>query len=599
MRNRILTLFFFGVLTVMAGCQKSEPSGTEDDKPVAGALSGVSVSIKHTTTATTATFSYTIDLGEMVDAPLEYVLRYSINESLAGQSTKTVKLKADENIYTVTGLQFAKVYYYELHLDLYGIKYSVKKDSFTTNPVSVGLYEPEENFDGLVLSGKVNGLSAVDRSEIKAVLYVEGESFDGTQEFPLELREDFSFSAQLDAVDIDSAYKYWVIASQESTNSERSETKIYHTTDPYEESEKAPSSGSAADLSASGAANCYVVPDSGLYKFKLVKGNSNVPVGEVESVRVLWESFGTYVKPSAFELISATSKDGDYAVFEVPQQFKEGNAVIAAYDAQDNILWSWHIWLTADSISGETYYVSSNGAFTDEVAGVVMDRNLGALSKDVNSVEAYGLFYQWGRKDPYLGSANAAGTAFAVSTRSLRVAIVDASMQTIDYTVANPHVFLVGNSRKDWIGEKNNTLWTNSIKTKYDPCPPGWRIPDGGTGLNGVQAGLWAKIGMSAYGKTQMPSSWQSGWKGMMFPVSKTGYSSWYPVAGGIGLDAALKLVGVDGTYWTAAAIGGEHDYVFAMNFYLVEHATTTDYYEYCSTEVPRATGNSVRCCKE
>ena len=164
MRNRILTLFFFGVLAVMAGCQKSEPSGTEDDKPVAGALSGVSVSIEHTTTATTATFSYTIDLGEMVDAPLEYVLRYSINESLSGQSTRTVKLKADENIYTVTGLQFAKVYYYELHLDLYGIKYSVKKDSFTTMPVSVGLYEPEENFDGLVLSGKVNGLSVVERS---------------------------------------------------------------------------------------------------------------------------------------------------------------------------------------------------------------------------------------------------------------------------------------------------------------------------------------------------------------------------------------------------------------------------------------------------
>lgn len=176
------------------------------------------------------------------------------------------------------------------------------------------------------------------------------------------------------------------------------------------------------------------------------------------------------------------------------------------YDSQEKILWSWHIWLTSDNISAETYYVSSNGVFTDEVAGVVMDRNLGALSNEVNSV--------------------------------------DASMQTIDYTVANPHVFLFGNSRKDWIAEKNNTLWTNSTKTKYDPCPPGWRIPDGGTGLN-----------------------------------------------------AALKLVGVDGTYWTAAAIGGNHDYVFAMNFYFA--SSQTEYYAYCSTEVPRATGNSVRCCKE
>jgi hypothetical protein len=198
----------------------------------------------------------------------------------------------------------------------------------------------------------------------------------------------------------------------------------------------------------------------------MTKGNSQESVGNVNSVKILWESFGTAVYPKPFDLISAAGKDGDYALFEVPQSFKEGNAVIAAYDSQEKILWSWHIWLTSDKISAETYYVSSNGVFTDEVAGVVMDRNLGALSNEVNSVDAFGLFYQWGRKDPYLGSANSAGTAFAVSTRSLRVAIVDASQQTVDYTVANPHVFLLGNSRKDWIGEKNNTLWTNSTKTK-------------------------------------------------------------------------------------------------------------------------------------
>ena len=583
----------------MAGCQKSETPETGNEKPATGILTGVSVKLEPETTATTATFSYSIDLGVSADVPFEYVLRYSVSESLSGQTTQTVRLKVEENSYTVTGLQFDRKYYYELQLDLYGSRYSVSQGSFTTKPVSVGMDEPEETPEGLVLSGKVNGLSIEDKAEIKAVLHMTGDGLLEEYMLPLELEEDFSFRASVGDLDIASVYEYWVVASQGKIKSVSGEKGSYRTADPYEESEKALSSENAADLSASGAANCYVVPLSGLYKFKLVKGNSSESVGAVESVRVLWESFGTYVKPSAFELISATSKDGDYAVFEVPQdqEFKEGNAVIAAYDAQDNILWSWHIWLTADSISGETYYVSSNGAFTDEVAGVVMDRNLGALSKDVNSVEAYGLFYQWGRKDPYLGSANAAGTAFAVSTRSLRVAIVDASMQTIDYTVANPHVFLVGNSRKDWIGEKNNTLWTNSTKTKYDPCPPGWRVPDGGTGVNNVQAGLWAKIGMSPYGLTPMPASWQSGWKGMMFPVSKTGYSSWYPVAGGIGLDAALKLVGIDGTYWTASAIGGSHEYVYAMNFYFTN--STTDYYAFCSAEIPRATGNSVRCCKE
>ena len=83
----------------------------------------------------------------------------------------------------------------------------------------------------------------------------------------------------------------------------------------------------------------------------------------------------------------------------------------------------------------------------------------------------------------------------------------------------------------------------------------------------------------------------------MKFPISKTGYSSWYPTPGGIGLDAALKLVGVDGTYWTASPIGGSHEYVYAMNFYFTN--STADYYAFCSAEIPRATGNSVRCCKE
>ena len=577
----------------MAGCQKSEPSGTEDDKPLAGALSGVSVSIEPTTTATTATFSYTIDLGEMVDAPLEYVLRYSINESLAGQSTKTVKLKADENSCTVTELQFAKVYYYELHLDLYGIKYSVKKDSFTTMPVSVGLYEPEENFDGLVLSGKVNGLSAVDRSEIKAVLYVEGESFDDTQEFPLELREDFSFSAQLDAVDIDSAYKYWVIASQGSTNSVHSETKIYHTADPYEESEKALSSGSAADLSASGAANCYVVPGSGLYKFKFVKGNSNESVGKVESVRVLWESFGTYVKPSAFELISATSKDGDYAVFEVPQdqEFKEGNAVIAAYDAQDNILWSWHIWLTAADMAEITYA---------NKAGVMMDRNLGALSSAVNDPKALGLFYQWGRKDPFLGSSSISQPLYARSTRNLKVITNTPETATLSFATANPHKFILANQGGDWLSVKDNSLW-GSTKTIYDPCPAGWRVPDGGynggLGEDAHPDGVWARAGFSRQGETKFGPG-DDGKVGKVFSEPFCTPDTWYPAAGSIHYSTGQMYgLGVDGVYHSVTAFGGDDTMVTGLLFNYFQPLGV--HYIYCGGEkFARAGGNSVRCFK-
>ena len=599
MKHTILKFCLFGVLlSLVFGCEK--PVGGEDgpsnEKP--GLLSGVTIDLNISkVTATTATASYSVNLGDAADMPIDVKIRYSIAESLSGPSSVVKTLDKTASSTVLTGLQFDRQYFYEVFISLYGTEYNAKKGSFTTSAISVTMAQPRETDEGLVLSGSVQGTDKADWDDLDAYVYFcESEYPEEThQRFDVQLDDASAFEVLVPNTAIDTEYGYWWAIKSVDEKSIEGEKLSYKTSNPYASSKQPSASGT--DLSASGTANSYIVSQPGAYKFKMTKGNTQESVGNVSAVRILWESFGTAVSPKPFDLISATGKDGDYALFEVPQSFREGNAVIAAYDSQEKILWSWHIWLTSDNISAETYYVSSNGVFTDEVAGVVMDRNLGALSNEVNSVDAFGLFYQWGRKDPYLGSANAAGTAFAVSTRSLRVAIVDASMQTIDYTVANPHVFLFGNSRKDWIAEKNNTLWTNSTKTKYDPCPPGWRIPDGGTGLNGVQAGLWAKIGMNAYGKTPMPASWQSGWKGMMFPISKTGYSSWYPVAGGIGLDAALKLVGVDGTYWTAAAIGGNHDYVFAMSFYFA--SSQTEYYAYCSTEVPRATGNSVRCCKE
>lgn len=599
MKHTILKFGLFGVLlSLVFGCEK--PVGGEDgpsnDKQ--GLLSGVTIDVNISkVTATTATASYSVNLGDAADMPIDVKIRYSIAESLSGPSSVVKTLDKTASSTVLTGLQFDRQYFYEVFISLYGTEYNAKKGSFTTSAISVTMAQPRETDEGLVLAGSVQGTDKADWDDLDAYVYFcESEYPEETQQrLDVQLDDASAFEVLVPNTAIDTEYGYWWAIKSVDEKSIEGEKLSYKTSNPYASSKQPSASGT--DLSASGTANSYIVSQPGAYKFKMTRGNTQESVGNVSAVRILWESFGTAVSPKPFDLISATGKDGDYALFEVPQSFKEGNAVIAAYDSQEKILWSWHIWLTSDNISAETYYVSSNGVFTDEVAGVVMDRNLGALSNEVNSVDAFGLFYQWGRKDPYLGSANAAGTAFAVSTRSLRVAIVDASMQTIDYTVANPHVFLFGNSRKDWIAEKNNTLWTNSTKTKYDPCPPGWRIPDGGTGLNGVQAGLWAKIGMNAYGKTPMPASWQSGWKGMMFPISKTGYSSWYPVAGGIGLDAALKLVGVDGTYWTAAAIGGNHDYVFAMNFYFA--SSQTEYYAYCSTEVPRATGNSVRCCKE
>ena len=575
----------------MAGCQKSETPETGNEKPATGILTGVSVKLEPETTATTATFSYSIDLGVYADMPFEYVLRYSVSESLSGQTTQTVRLKVEENSYTVTGLQFDRKYYYELQLDLYGSRYSVSQGSFTTKPVSVGMDEPEETPEGLVLSGKVNGLSIEDKAEIKAVLHMTGDGLLEEYMLPLELEEDFSFRASVGELDIASVYEYWVVASQGKIKSVSGEKGSYRTADPYKESEKAPSSGSAADLSASGAANCYVVPGSGLYKFKLVKGNSNESVGEVESVRVLWESFGTYVKPSAFELISATSKDGDYAVFEVPQQSKEGNAVIAAYDAQDNILWSWHIWLTAADMEEITY--ANN-------AGVMMDRNLGALSSAVNDPKALGLFYQWGRKDPFLGSASLQGTSYAVATRYRKTVANTDETSTVAFATENPHVFILQNESGDWLATKDNSLW-GSTKTIYDPCPAGWRIPEGGyndgMGEQGLEDGIWAKAGIPSKGNYPFADI-DYGKNGKVFTSQYCTPDTWYPAAGSIeATKGELFGLGVDGIYMSFTTFGNS-DPCFT-GLIIQYHSHQNIHYINCGGEkMNRAGGFSVRCCK-
>ena len=162
----------------------------------------------------------------------------------------------------------------------------------------------------------------------------------------------------------------------------------------------------AVSLSSNGTANCYVVSSSGTYSFPTVKGNSSQSVGAVASAAVLWESFGTSQTPLVGDLISKVSYSNGIITFQTNNTFKEGNAVIAAKVVSGKILWSWHIWLT-DQPQGQVYYNN---------AGTMMDRNIGATSATPGDVGALGLLYQWGRKDPFLGSSSISSNTLAKST---------------------------------------------------------------------------------------------------------------------------------------------------------------------------------------
>ena len=338
------------------------------------------------------------------------------------------------------------------------------------------------------------------------------------------------------------------------------------------------------ELSAKASANCYIVSSSGNYSFGIVKGNSGEAIEKVETIVVLWESFGTDVVPNKGDLIKHVNLTGNHAVFHTADDFKEGNAVIAAKDAEGNILWSWHIWLT-DEPQGQVYYNN---------AGTMMDRNLGATSATPGDVGALGLLYQWGRKDPFLGSSSISSNREAYSTINWPSAVSsDASNGTIAYATSHPTTFITSNSKNnDWYYNESestdNTRWTTSSSAKsiYDPCPVGWRVPDGGsTGVWSKACGSYSSFSGYPYNKTN---------KGMNLS-GKFGEAStiWYPASGfryyGERFGGSLSGVGDSGLCWSASPTSLS---AFCSSF-------DKDGDVYPSESSIRASGRSVRCIQE
>ena len=328
-------------------------------------------------------------------------------------------------------------------------------------------------------------------------------------------------------------------------------------------------------IPSSTTANCYIVSNSGSYSFPTVKGGSTESVGNVVSAEVLWESFGTDVRPSVGDLIGSVSYSNGKISYTVSSPFKEGNAVIAAKDAYGEILWSWHIWLT-DQPEEQVYYNN---------AGTMMDRNLGATSATPGDVGALGLLYQWGRKDPFLGSSSISESIETKSTGTWPSAVsASAGNGTVDYATANPMTFIEGtdSSESDWhYSSRNNDLWKSS-KTIYDPCPVGWRVPDGG------DKGVWAKACGSSWYFEDYP--YDSTDEGMNFSgIFGSASIIWYPASGARLNSGWINDVGNLGLYWSSSY---EEDEACELAF-------DTEGTVFPSASLNRYIEMSVRCLKE
>ncbi len=171
----------------------------------------------------------------------------------------------------------------------------------------------------------------------------------------------------------------------------------------------------------------------------------------------------------------------------------EGNAVVAVTvgSGTDRIKWSWHIWVTNSKATIE----SSNLGTNLNGAGITywMDRNLGAMragndgwiSPRTSGDPVMGLYYQWGRKDPFPNTNDKIYSGAGSITWGSK----GAASNTLISSVQNPFGWAAA-----WSGSSGATSWVNGGKTVFDPCPAGWKVPPMGITGSAPQWGVWGPL---------------------------------------------------------------------------------------------------------
>lgn len=154
----------------------------------------------------------------------------------------------------------------------------------------------------------------------------------------------------------------------------------------------------------------YRIETGGGYNFKeYLDAEDETGKKVIESVKILWQTKDAIGDNSEGNLVQYNKETQKIYV----QTQKEGNALIAAYNQFDEIIWSWHIWITdhdpgnvGNAIVYTTYDWDNEGIDNKtRVPGyAIMPCNLGALANEPENsqdTKPYGMLYQWGRKDPF------------------------------------------------------------------------------------------------------------------------------------------------------------------------------------------------------
>ncbi len=345
------------------------------------------------------------------------------------------------------------------------------------------------------------------------------------------------------------------------------------------------------------SANCYILrPGQRLTFNGSIRGNEGIPTMTDA------HSISTYEYwTDTPGLVSCGSTPSKHLFNITANPGKTGNVIIAKYVPAEEglgypakkLYWSWHIWVTdyAPERAVVTGYgpnqswpttggeVHTYGAsFVAANPGkVIMDRNLGATGAyytapadgtSAAALKALGLTWQWGRKDPFLGwDGTPAGgfrliATFADGQNSYLdiapVVIPDIDLTapftegvSIDTAAAYPARF--GFNGPWWDASVNpSELWVGRAdggKSIYDPCPPGWRMPDAAT-FGDITA---ATTTYYANGSATPSGEVRNATAGRFY--NQGAAKVWFPITG-VREATAITAPGEESIYWTASRDG-------------------------------------------
>ena len=284
--------------------------------------------------------------------------------------------------------------------------------------------------------------------------------------------------------------------------------------------------------------------------------------------------------------VGLTANPCGYVLFHVNGNIRQGNAVIAIKDGDGEIIWSWHIWITDDELDPVTF-VNHNGQ-----ACKFLPLNLGWVDSSDETVEYYsgksvqfriiqegsGLqkeftvtrrpenaashesgtstYYQWGRKDPFRPS-DISTTALSTTT-------------DIAWSIKHPDKYVTGgecyysesvstdaahyynlwSSLNKGLGTSSSNYANGTIKTIYDPCPPGFQIPHGMafTGLTTTGSNS------TVTGEFNVDGVFGAGW---YFRTGAGLETNFFKAAGLLSAGGVYGEAGETGYYWTSVPQSG------------------------------------------